>query len=75
MGVYMNMSGGVKHDAVGLGVMDGVASKPAEAVKAPTVVSHSEVPQIAPAAADTKTVPAETKQGEMPAAPVPDAKH
>ena len=72
MGIYLNYNGNAHQDAVDLGVMSGVATKPAEAPAGKTAVS-SEVPQAtspATAVPEATTAPA-GDQGEIPAAPQP----
>jgi preprotein translocase subunit SecG len=71
MGIYLNYNGNAQQHAVDLGVMSGVATKPAEAPASKTAVS-SEVPQASsPAAAVPEATARSGNQGEVPAAPQP----
>jgi preprotein translocase subunit SecG len=72
MGIYLNYNGNAHPDAVDLGVMSGVSTKPAEAPAAKAAV-NSEVPQATSPAAgvpEATTAPSDN-QGEVPAAPQP----
>jgi preprotein translocase subunit SecG len=72
MGVYLNYNGNAHPDAVDLGVMSGVATKPGETPAGKAAV-NPEVPQATSPAAgvpEATTAPA-ANQGEVPAAPPP----
>jgi preprotein translocase subunit SecG len=77
MGMYLSHHGAPKSNAPDLGVMSGLANKPAPTQNAqPPVTGNSDVPQATPAstpAATTTGAPAEGK-GDVPAATQP-AKH
>lgn len=81
MGIYLHGNGEVHSKANDLGVMTGLADKPAQ--KAPATPSGSEVPSAAPATANNtapaaqpaaKPAPVKTKS-EVPAATEPANKH
>jgi preprotein translocase subunit SecG len=77
MGMYLSHHGAPKSNAPDLGVMSGLANKPAPTQNAqPPVAGNSDVPQATPAstpAAAHPGTPAEGK-GDVPAA-TPPAKH
>lgn len=77
MGMYLSHNGAPKTNAPDLGVMSGLANKPARTQNAqPPVTGNAEVPQATPAAANTGT-PAATSaanKGDVPAATQP-SKH
>ena len=81
MGVYLHHHGAPTTSANDIGVMAGVAAKPADAAKAPPAVvpAGSEVPAAAgaaavPAAVTTPPAAAVEQQGEVPTAPAAPAK-
>jgi preprotein translocase subunit SecG len=84
MGIYLHAHGAPQTSASDLGVMAGVAEKPAAATVTPAVPAGSEVPSAVPAVTKSNTVPAATpaatpvptkSQGEVPAATEPAKKH
>jgi preprotein translocase subunit SecG len=83
MGMYLHINGATRTSSTDLGVMAGVAEKPAAQKTPAAVPSNSEVPSAAPAATNAtapavspavKPAPTEN-QGEVPAATKPPAKH
>lgn len=80
MGIYLHGHGAPQTNAGDLGVMAGVAEKPAAANVTPAVPAGSEVPSAVPAVTKGNTAPATTPvptqaQGEVPAATKPTKKH
>jgi preprotein translocase subunit SecG len=70
MGIYLHANGQSRSAATDLGVMSGVANKPAATNVTPAASANSEVPTAAPA------VPAKgNSAGEVPASTVPANKH
>lgn len=83
MGIYLHVNGNNHSAATDLGVMAGMADKPAaQKVPAAAVPSNSEVPAAAPATTDATVLPASPAakpastdgQAEVPAATQPPAK-
>ena len=81
MGIYLHGTGAPQARGDDLGVMAALANKPAAEKTAPAAPTDSEVPSVAPAAANNAVPaaqPAATpaqSQGEVPAATEPAKKH